>query len=68
MLDSMDEQMKNNKKHIQEAQKRQKKYYDKNKRALQFEKDDMVFLKVNPKQSNLILGKDKRLTPHFARL
>ena len=26
----------------------------------------MVFLKVNPKQSNLILGKERRLTPCFA--
>ena len=34
---------------------------------MHFEKDDMVFLKVNPKQSNLILGKDRRLTPRFAR-
>lgn len=51
---------------MKEAQKKQKGYYDKKRRPLEFAIGDMVFLKVNPQRTHLITGKDKRLSPRFA--
>ena len=53
------------KKHVKQAQNRQKHYYDKTKRHIQFEEGDLVFLQVKLTHFKLILGKDRRLTPHF---
>ncbi|KAH7446416.1 hypothetical protein KP509_01G054500 [Ceratopteris richardii] len=65
MLDKMDEELGKIKKHIKEAQKRQKKFYDLKRRPIEFQVDDMVFLKVNSHRSNLLLGKDHRLSPRY---
>ena len=43
----------------------QKHYYDKKRSFRESQIREMVFLKVVPKRSNLILGKD-RLSPRFA--
>ncbi|KAH7404521.1 hypothetical protein KP509_15G029600 [Ceratopteris richardii] len=66
MLDKMDEELGKIKKHMREAQLRQKKFYDLKRRPLEFQVNDMVFLKVNPHRSNLLLGKDHRLSPRYA--
>ena len=66
MLERMDLELSKIRRHIKEAQKKQKLYYDKNKRPLSFNEGDLVFLKVIPKRTNLILGKDRRLSPRFA--
>ena len=66
MLTKMDEQLSKIKKHVKPAQNREKHYYDKTKRHVQFEEGDLVFLQVKPTRSKLILGKDRRLTPRFA--
>lgn len=66
MLRKMDDELSRIKKHIKHAQHRQKFYYDKSKRRVDFKEGDLVFLQVKPKRTTLILGKDKRLTPRFA--
>ena len=66
MLERMDEEVKLIQKSIQRAQDMQKHYYDKKCSFREFQIGEMVFLKVIPKRSNLILGKDRRLSPRFA--
>ena len=66
MLERIDLELSKIRHHIKKAQKKQKLYYDKNKRPLSFNEGDLVFLKVIPKRTNLILGKDRRLSPRFA--
>ncbi|MCO5577987.1 hypothetical protein L7F22_031825 [Adiantum nelumboides] len=66
MLDNMDAEMTKIRQNIKEAQKRQKQYFDQHKRTLEFKVGDFVFLKVIPRHTNLILGKDRRLSPRFA--
>ena len=66
MLEKMDKELARIRDHIREAQKRHKTYYDKKHRHVEYTIGDMVFLKVVPEKSNLVLGKDKRLSPRFA--
>ena len=66
MLERMDLELSKIRQHIKEAQKKQKLYYDKHRRPLSFNSGDLVFLKVTPKRTNLILGRDRRLSPRFA--
>ncbi|MCO5557795.1 hypothetical protein L7F22_011367 [Adiantum nelumboides] len=66
MLEKMDNELAKIRGNIREAQKRHKLYYDKKHRVVEYEIGDMVFLKVIPEKSHLILGKDRRLSPRFA--
>lgn len=70
MLDRMDQELTKIRQHIRqkikEIQKKQKQYYDKHKKPLTFDLGDMVFLKLIPRRTYLILGKDKGLSPRFA--
>lgn len=66
MLERMDQELNKIRQNLREAQKRHKLYYDKNRRPLTFDLGDMVFLKVIPNRTNLMLGRDRRLTPRFA--
>ena len=47
------------------AQDRAKHYADEKRFFLEFEVGDRVFLKVAPKQSELKLGKSRKLSPRF---
>ena len=67
MLERMDLELSKIRQNIREALKKQKFYYDKNRRPLSFKVGDLVFLKLMPKRTNLILGRDRRLSPCFAR-
>lgn len=67
MLEKMDKELDRIRDHIREAKKKNKWYYDKKHRHVEYKIGNMVFLKVFPEKSNLILGKDKRLSPRFAR-
>ena len=51
MLTKMDKELSKIKKCFKQAQKRQKLYYDKTKRQVQFEEGDLVFLQVKPTNS-----------------
>ncbi|MCO5548854.1 hypothetical protein L7F22_002316 [Adiantum nelumboides] len=66
MLEKMDNELAKIRGNIRKAQKRHKLYYDKKHRVVEYEIGDMVFLKVIPEKSHLILGKDRRLSPRFA--
>ncbi|MCO5563940.1 hypothetical protein L7F22_017592 [Adiantum nelumboides] len=66
MLEKMNKELAKIRGNIREAQKRHKLYYDKKHRVVEYEIGDMVFLKVIPEKSHLILGKDRRLSPRFA--
>ncbi|MCO5550674.1 hypothetical protein L7F22_004164 [Adiantum nelumboides] len=65
MLDEMEVQTKAIRKDIQAAQDRQKHYADKDRSVRIFKLGDKVFLRVKPKQSNLSLGKFKKLSPRY---
>ncbi|MCO5550091.1 hypothetical protein L7F22_003570 [Adiantum nelumboides] len=65
MLEKMDNELAKIRGNIREAQKRHKLYYDKKHRVVEYEIGDMVFFKVIPEKSHLILGKDRRLSPRF---
>ena len=47
------------------AQSRQKSYVDKQRRPLEFEVEDYVFLKVMPKRGVIIFGKLGKLSPRY---
>ncbi|MCO5591417.1 hypothetical protein L7F22_045400 [Adiantum nelumboides] len=65
MLEKMDPELAKIRHYIKEAQKKQKQYYDKNKRTLTVEVGDLGFLKVVLKRTNLIFGKDMGFSPRF---
>ncbi|MCO5574384.1 hypothetical protein L7F22_028168 [Adiantum nelumboides] len=65
MLDEMEAQTKAIRKDIQAAQDKQKQYADKDRSERIFKLGDKVFLRVKPKQSNLSLGKFKKLSPKY---
>lgn len=67
MLERMDEEVKHIRDCIKRAQNRQKHYYDKTHVFQEFKVGDVVFLKVIHKKSNLILERDRRFSPRFAR-
>ncbi|MCO5606459.1 hypothetical protein L7F22_060647 [Adiantum nelumboides] len=67
MLDEMEAQTKAIRKDIQAAQDRQKHYGDKDKSERIFKLGNRVVLRVKPKQSNLSLGKFKKLSPKYCR-
>ncbi|KAH7297943.1 hypothetical protein KP509_25G020000 [Ceratopteris richardii] len=66
LLENMDLELNKVRKNMKDAQKRQKLYHDLKKRPLDFRTNDLVFLKVSPYKSNLVLGKDCRLSPRYA--
>ena len=47
------------------AQSRQKSYYDRRRRNLEFQVGDSVFLKVSPMRGVLRFGKTGKLAPHY---
>jgi hypothetical protein len=50
---------------LKAAQDRQKSYADKRRRELQFDVDDMVFVKVSPTKSVFRFGKKGKLSPRY---
>ena len=53
--------------HLLTAQSRQKSYADVQRRPLEFEVGDHVFLKVMPKRGVVRFGKRGKLSPRFIR-
>ena len=65
MLDEMQQQMDLIRNEICTAQDRQKSYADSQRSEQNFDKGDMVFLRVRPKCNSLSLGKFKKLSARY---
>ena len=65
MLDEMQQQTDLIRFEIRAAQDRQKSYADAQRSERNFDKGDMVFLRVRPKRSSLSLGKFKKLSARY---